>query len=175
MTIINVEGLPPSAAGVLSHTVARLEEVREQFLNDGIVWVYTDYRCPYIEHPILPTPTLRKFVRAMAREAKRPFVWAETYHTRWGDQTEEQWFGHLTIPRLKKLQPVMAPFLLLPESGSRWKSPPGSFRAWISSREKTNLRVTFRGTQGRAMFHSMIQRVCNDPIARKAMGLNPRR
>jgi hypothetical protein len=118
------------------------------------------------ECPVSKT-IMRKVMRKVASELKRPIIIAETdYWHEAGIRTR------VKLRRTKNNAPVIAQFLLLNEpDGGRYSS--GKKPGVYSGQDGTNWYVTFLGDKGQKIFRQWKEQVVADPACRKAMKLPP--
>lgn len=102
---------------------------------------------------------VRAYLRAVAKELKRPFVVA----------TDRCTSIVLTFPKRKRLEPCYASFLLAPHANDIDRDSLAAAPIYYRS-SRTILYVTFQGDEGRKMFNAFIERCRADPEYKKALG-----
>ena len=151
-----------------------IREATEHFLVTGIAFVREPvmsdltWRDKYREYSKQPGMTreglVRRFLRMVAKEQKRPFVYAHTGG--WRDASEL----FLTIPKKAFLRPVIFSLLI----GSRETNPRSARMADIPLShytDMTNCYFFFRGETGRRLFDAWYEQCRTDPAFRKALKL----
>ncbi len=156
------------------HVSDTIREATEHFLITGIAFVREPvmsgqtWRDKYSEYRKQPGMTreviVRRFLRMVAKEQKRPFVYAHTGG--WRDASEL----FLMIPKKAFLHPIISSLLI----GSRETSPQSARMTDIPLShytDMTNWYFFFRGETGRRLFDAWYEQCRTDPVFRKALKL----
>lgn len=149
-----------------------VSQVLQHYLDTGVCVIERDYTSR--ERDLSPKPSLRAFVRAVAKDLKRPFLVAQT----------TTYFAWTTGGRDKKSTPVQTPTALtIPKtiglssvySGLLLASPEPSNDRWAQNglplwRHDTKTTVTFffQG-EGLQAFHNFIEQCRTNPVFRIAL------
>lgn len=156
------------------HVSDTIREATEHFLVTGIAFVrepvmsdltWQDKCREYHKQPGMTREGLvRRFLRMVAKEQKRPFVYAHTGG--WRDASKLS----LTIPRRAFLHPIIFSLLI----GSRETSPRSARMNNIPLShysDKSNWYFFFSGEAGRRLFDAWYEQCRTDPAFRKALKL----
>jgi hypothetical protein len=164
-----------AASPTYDRVMGNFEAAAKQFIETGFFEGYGPkpdanlswaqrWRAHEREYPISKT-FMRKVMRKIASETKRPIIIAETDY--WHDG------GTRTVVKLRKTKnnaPLIAQFLLL-ESTTVYD---GSKKPGVYQRQDgSNWYVTFLGPKGQRMYREWKSQVVADPDCRKALKLPP--
>lgn len=156
------------------HVSDTIREATEHFLITGIAFVrepvmsnltWWDRHREYCKQPgMIREGTVRRFLRMLAKEQKRPFVYAHTGG--WRDASELL----LIIPKKAFLRPVIFSLLISSrETNRRSARLPNIPLSHYS--DTTNWYFLFRGETGRRLFDAWYEQCRTDPAFRKALKL----
>jgi hypothetical protein len=166
------------ASPTYHQTIKQLDDAVFHFLTTGVVELadpYVDQKADYTTRrkqwrdnaPSLPKQQLRKLVRKIAKELKRPIIIVET-----------SWYpdpAGTIVVKLKKLKrhaPLMTTFFLLEQFDGGYyqmdtrKEGESAFR-WMAC--ATEWRLVFIGKEGRAQFEEWMEFIQKTPECRKAL------
>lgn len=178
-------------------TVQELHRLTQLYLRTGLFLLpsWADRRFGRVEAlhdkfyapvPLLRTAILRSHFRALAKELKRPFLWAiagnaYTYHPGGG---KEGFIAYCVVPRRRYLDPVVAPLLLVAREVPHYTStdtpcfvrpphapyqrPDGTMMQPVP----TVYEFTFQGPEGKQLFDGWRKRLHTDPTCRAALRLD---
>jgi hypothetical protein len=162
-------------------TIAQLNGAVEFFLKTGFLMLedpeidkavsWPQRHREWVKNaPPLPQPQMRKLIRKIAKELKRPLVFAHKAYYPNHD-------GVITVQlkRIKRHAPLMSPFFLLNSyEGKSWefdKLTPGNIFAFRWKAAPANWELVFIGTEGREKFNEWMEFIQNSPECRKALKL----
>lgn len=144
----------------------RVRDETEKFDQTGIFF-YPHWSEREKDAPITPV-AVRKLVRRIARNQRRPFIVA------WTHAGSLQWEAGLKLPYRKMLE-VPRTFLLMSAENvdkyQRWRRPDGTTPPVSRSAYTTYEIYRFVGDQGRQVFENWVSRCKNDPAWRRALKL----
>jgi len=141
----------------------------EHFLNTGICWIEAGYvdRKPRSISELANAGSLRKFIRMIAKEKGRPFIFVEN---RVCHPTTPL---TLTVPKRQNLKAVVSGLLLgahrVPYVNRRTPDVP-----LLLVEQRTNWVFMFKGDEGQELLQHWMRNVQEDPVMRIALKLPPR-
>ena len=140
---------------VFDNTVDTLRGITEDFIKSGFAFVKATSSCSTV---LTHGPMMSKYMRTVAKELKRPYLKAEM----WDNGC------HLTVPKQKRLMPLVAPLLLISHEGQYYRAPEGTKITHLS--QATIWQFRFYDMD---MFRRWFATVQQDPACRKALKLPP--
>lgn len=153
-------------------TMAEVTLNVEEFLTNGVYVQYQNWGRRE-DDTYWPHFNRRRFMRAIAKENKRPFITAiRTFYPNYVagqgvDRSDMRFMGRIVIPRRKYLAPVVSSLLLAAEKGiSRHNRD-----VPVSVQGTSVATFAFHGDEGREHFENWLVQCRTNPEFRKALRL----
>jgi hypothetical protein len=150
-------------SNVYNETMNYIHDMISQQFDLGCALISTGYDGHQRKYDALPAlcnhPYIRKFLRHMCKEHKRPFVHAE-----------DSYGGViiLYIPNQKRLQPIMAPLFMVSSEYSGWGRNNGEPITWRNNQKSL---VIFTFHENRDVFYNWRRTLSAAPEFRKILRL----
>lgn len=157
---------------LFTDTMAEVTRDVEEFLTNGVCLQHQDWSRRE-DATYWPHFNRRRFMRAIAKENKRPFITAiRTFYPHYVagqgvDRSDLRFMGRIVIPKRKYLAPVVSALLLVAEKGvRRWDR-----EIPVSVNGTSVAAFRFYGDEGREHFENWLLQCRTNPEFRKAMRL----